>query len=290
MALLDQDSIDAMLAIPDIDGGFDSAFAAMARELGRRRPLLLLAFAPKSAGTYFRTAAIVATGGQLARIVHAEGGRDSMPYLPILIGYFRGGMTAGPLITHAHMNASLANRHIFDAFGIKPVIMVRSIPDMLASFWDMIEQDPATPMGLSFLVPDGFSAMPRAQKADFIVDMMGPWYAHYFATWFRYAAQAPGRVCILTYDDFREDPAETLELALAHAGLPRSYEQCRKALDETWNEREEFRYNRGQPGRGGSYFTTEQLGRIARMISCYREIDPWRETLLETGAPMRMAV
>lgn len=290
MISFDPTATSAILANPSIDGAFEGPFGEYTRALGARRPLVLLAFAPKSAGTFFRSAVIEAIDGQLGRIVHAEGGRDPSPYLPYLLSYFMGGMTADTLVTHIHMPASVGNRHIIDAFDLKPVIMIRSIPDMLASFLDMLEKDPATPMGLSFLVPDGFAAMPRAQKADLLIDILAPWYVQYFANWISFANEAPGRICILTYDDFCTDPAASLEKALAHAGVPRDREECKEALDAVWEERNIFRYNRAQQGRGGRYFTPAQIECIARMLSYYSQLAPWRAQLLETGLPEALRV
>ena len=71
-------------------------------------------------------------------------------------------------------------------------------------------------------------------KGDFLVDMMGPWYASYFATWIDYAAQAPERVLMLEYDRFCADPAMVLEQVLDHSRLPRSSQQCQDALDGVW--------------------------------------------------------
>ncbi len=285
MINFDATAMSAILANPRIDGAFEGAFGDYTRALGARRPLVLLAFAPKSAGTFFRSAIIEAIDGQLGRIVHAEGGRDPAPYLPYLLSYFMGGVTPDTLVTHIHMPASDGNRHIIEAFGLKPIIMIRSIPDMMASFLDMLEKDPATPMGLSFRVPHDFAAMTRARKADFMIDMMAPWYAQYFAGWISFANAAPGRVCILNYDDFCADPVASLEKALAHAGVPRDRQECQDALDAVWQERNIFRYNRAQRGRGGQYFTPAQIDRIARALSYHGQLAPWCAQLLETGSP-----
>ena len=52
---------------------------------------MVLAFAPKAAGTYLRSAAIAAMDGQLVRTVHAQGGRDASFYLPTFLLYYAGG-------------------------------------------------------------------------------------------------------------------------------------------------------------------------------------------------------
>ncbi len=99
------------------------------------------------------------------------------------------------------------------------------------------------------------------------------------------ANAAPGRACVLPYDDFCHDPVASLEKALAHAGVPRDRVECEEALAAVWKERDIFRYNRAQSGRGGHYFTPAQIERIARALSYYSHLAPWRALLLETGAP-----
>src|SRR5271156_6126458 len=80
------------------DGVFDPDIAKYLGELGQSRPCVVLAFPPKAAGTYLRSAAITAVGGQLVRTVHAQGGRDATPYLPTFLLYYASGIPARPLV------------------------------------------------------------------------------------------------------------------------------------------------------------------------------------------------
>ncbi len=129
------------------------------------------------------------------------------------------------------MQALAANRHFIEAFGLRPIIMMRSIPDMLASFWDMLEFDPtARAEGLNCQIPDNFVDQSRAQKADFMVDVIAPWYASYFATWKSFVDDAPETICVLHYNDFCADPTTALHAALAHAGFFVSRAKCRDVL------------------------------------------------------------
>jgi hypothetical protein len=280
----DAEAINAAFAAPDIDGRFDESFAAAAKVLGRRRPLVLLTFAPRSGGTFLRTAAIEATGGQLIRLAHAEGGRDGTLYLPWLIAYYNGALTADAGVTHQHMQACLANRCMIDAFDLHPAVMARSIPDMLASLLAMIEADDDMAIGFSFLKPAGFAQLPRVRKADILIDIMGPWYAQYFAGWKAYAGEQPSRVLLLDYGDFCNDPAEVLEAVLAHARIPRPYETCRAAIDTVWRQRALFRCNRGGEKREAIRFTQPQLKRLERFVSYYDTLTEWRELLLTPTA------
>jgi hypothetical protein len=134
--------------------------------------------------------------------------------------------------------------------------------------------------GLNCPIPDGFPAFDDARKADFMVDMIAPWYVHYFATWCGYAHAKPHDVCVLRYADFAADPAHVLETALDHADLTRSRFVCQAALDAAWKDRAALRFNKGVTGRGREYFSDAHHERLARMLAYHPVLDRWRDELL----------
>src|SRR5215469_3206029 len=131
---LDEKLANAAFSSPNCDGSFPPDFADYLNDLGAMRPSIVLAFAPKAAGTFLRAAAATAVGGSFVRTVHAQGGRDASFYLPTFLLYYVGGYPSRPLVTHVHMQALPANRHFMEALDLKPTIMIRAIPDMLASY------------------------------------------------------------------------------------------------------------------------------------------------------------
>jgi hypothetical protein len=278
---LDPEANSAAFALPHNDGSFSPDFEAYLNKLGNSRASVVLAFAPKAAGTYLRTAAIEAVDGQLVRTVHAQGGRDATFYLPTFLAYYSGNFPAQTLVTHVHMQALPANQHFITALNLRPAIMLRAIPDMLASYADMLGLDPLSPDNwLNILLPNNYPVLDPEAKGDFLVEMMGPWYASYFASWLEYAAEEPERVLILDYDVFRADPAATLEKLLTHSGLPRSLEQCQAAMASVWEVRRRYRYNKGVPGRGRSRFTPAQIARLRRQVDFYPILAPLRDVLI----------
>ncbi|MBS0273363.1 MAG: hypothetical protein JSR55_02960 [Proteobacteria bacterium] len=280
-AILDGNAVTAVFTQPRTDGAFPSGLAEYLNAISLRRPVLLFAFAPKAAGTFLRSAAIDAVGGQLVRISHALGGRDAQPYLPVFINYYLGGMCDGPLVAHAHMQALPANRHFLEILGIRPIIMLRSIPDMLASYWDMLAQSAqARAEGLNCVIPEAFADFSSARKADFMIDMIAPWYVSYFATWLAYKKEDPQDVCTLHFADFVKDPAAALETALKHAEFSRTRAQCQHALDSAWDGRGELRFNKGTEGRGREYFSSAHWDRLARMLSFHPVLAEYAAELL----------
>ncbi|HEX4271234.1 MAG TPA: sulfotransferase domain-containing protein [Rhizomicrobium sp.] len=266
----DINASNAAFSSPDCDGSFPAQFRDYLGAMGQLRPSVVLAFAPKAAGTYLRSAACVATGGSLVRTVHAQGGRDASFYMPTFVMYYAGGFPENTMVTHVHMQALPANRHFINALGLKPVVMIRSIPDMLASYADMLDEDPLSPDNwLNIRLPSNYAALDTKTKNDFLVQMIGPWYASYFATWLEFADAAPGRVCILRYDEFKTDPAESLERLLAHSSVSRTRAECQSALDIVWDARNNFRFNKGVSGRGRDRFNVAQIALLHRQIAFY---------------------
>ena len=279
-AVIDSNAVHAIFALPQPDGAFEGPVLQYLRETGARRPILLLAFAPKAAGTYLRQAAIEALDGQLVRLVHAQGGRDGTLYLPNLLSCYLDA-AAPPIVSHVHMQALAANRHFINALGLKPVIMLRDVADMLASFLDMLEDDPlARAEGLNCLVPANFAELSPEAKRDFMIDVIAPWYASYFATWRSFAAEDPQTVLVLRYGDFCRDPLNCLETMLRHAGFTASRDECEYGLASVWPERSAFRFNKGVAGRGRAYFTADQRSSLRRLFSYYPQLAPWMDELL----------
>jgi len=278
---IDADLAKAVFTLPQSGGAFDPEFYAYLQKLGQRRRSVILAFPPKSAGTFLRSAAIDAIGGQLMRIVHAYGGREASPYLPALLHYFMGDSSAPTMVTHVHMQAQPANRHFIDALDLKPVIMLRSVPDMLCSYLDMLNAEPITPeLWVNSLIPENFAALDPGTQADFIVDIMGPWYASYFATWLEYARAEPSRVCVLRYTDFKRDPVTTLRTLLAHAGIETSHFMCERAIDIAWKERALLRFNKGEQGRGSARFHAGHIAHVETMLFRHYDLSAYRDDLL----------
>ncbi len=286
-AIIDSNAVGAIFARPLTDGSFEAPVQEYLRSVGALRPMLLLAFAPKSAGTYFRQAAIQAVGGELVRMCHAQAGRDGTLYLPNVLARCLDNETPHT-ITHIHMQALTGNRKFIEAFGLKPVIMIRDLADMLASLLDMFETDPvARAEGVNCQIPSNFLELPRDVKLDFMIDVIAPWYASYFATWKSFVDDAPRTVCVLHYRDFCRNPGETLHKAITHSGFVTTREKCLRSLEEVWRAKEDYRFNKGVSGRGRRYFSSAHFARLHRLLSYYPQLERWVPDLL--GDAMELA-
>lgn len=282
MAALSEALVEAALEPLLPDGSFSREQLQLLHRLGAQRKAVVLAFPPKSAGTFFRSAIISAVDGQLVRVVHALGGRDATPYLPTLLEYYAGGVTEKTLVTHVHMLGLPANIHMLSAFRIRPIIIKRNIPDMLASYWDMLDSDAdAFLSGLNCSIPEGFRSWPNSAKADFMVDMLGPWYVKYYAGWLGRAQADPESVCVIDYTDLKDDPVAVLQRCMKFVGLPRSREACEAAVVFAWDRRRSLRFNKGVEGRGLTYLRSVHFNRLSRMMGYYPVLESHRHDLLD---------
>ena len=278
---LDRPALEAIFHLPANDGSFKEEQRSFLAAQGARRPTVLLAFPPKTAGTFLRGAAVKATGGEVLRVCYAQGDRDAQPYLPTFLAYYAGAFCTGPMVAHVRMQAFPANTAFLEAFGIRPVVMLRSIPDMLASYWDMLEDGGSDlPMGINCTISPDFRTMPVEERTAFMIDIIAPWYAGYYATWCSYAQARPGGVCMLRYRDLLRDPAETLTQILAFSRLEQSAERCKHAIETMWAERHMHRFNEGTEGRGRDYFSAGQIARIEKLLSYYPGTASLRTELL----------
>jgi hypothetical protein len=286
----DSDAIVAAFAQPSGDGSLDPNVEAYLNEVGGTRSSVVLAFPPKAAGTFLRTAAITAVDGQLVRTTYAPGGSADSFYLPTFLNYYCGANPARTMVTHVHMQAFLSNRAVIEALDLRPAIMIRSIPDMLASYADELAPDPLAEIKwLNVSVPTAYPQLTDEEKGDFLIEMMGPWYASYYATWITYAAKQKGRVCLLRYDNFVADSAGALESLLAHSRLPRPRLTCEAAIDAVWGKRRDYRYNKGVSSRGYEYFTVAQVEKLKKQVAHYPVLEAWLEQLIPSRPERRLA-
>jgi Sulfotransferase domain len=273
-------TLEMIFTQPAPSGAFAPPHLAHCRELGKKRPVVFLAFPPKSAGTFFRTAIIKAVDGQLVRTVYAQGGRDAQLYLPTMLAYYLGSVTPRTMVTHVHFLALEANRYFIEAFDIKPVIIRRPILDMLASYIDHIAADRLALSSLNCEIPEAFMNWPMERRTDYFMDVIAQWYVNYFATWRDYLNTAGDRVLMLDYTDIKNDPAGTVARAVAHSGITAKPEDISSGLDYTWNDRHNLRFNKGVVGRGRVFFKPRHVEQLRKMIGYYPQLDDWADVLL----------
>jgi hypothetical protein len=286
---LPQAAVQLLFTLPNIHGAYPPEVVAEVRRLTQKRRYIFLAFPPKCGGTFIREVVgrVSGAGPNFFRPGHAMGGRDVTPYLPQLVAQMLS--TTGPeaFMTHAHMIAHYSNIQLLNLFGIKPVVMKRSIPDMLCSFADMVKTEARDAIGgynwsLLCGVPTdpSFVALDDEERCDFLVYHQAPWFIQFYASWLRAERENMIPIHWTSYDSFRSDAAGTIMGVLAFYGFADRKTVVRDAIARAKANKTVLRFNRGVSGRGAAYLKPHHLDHLHRLAGGYPDIDFVAEGLL----------
>src|SRR5437762_2846418 len=170
-------------------------------QLGRH---LFIACVPKSASTFLKNLLVNLTGYRDLFTVYAAGQTEHEIYLPTL-------RESAHLdtVTQQHCRASDANIHLMQAFGIRPVVLVRNIFDSVMSLLDFYNKGASQ---TSYFRADGPS-LDEETKIDLLIENVIPWYFQFVASWELAERQRRLEIHWLAYEELIADkPASVLKL------------------------------------------------------------------------------
>jgi len=224
----------------------------------------LIACMPKSGSSLLFEALHRLTGWDKAFFAYAYLQNEQELHLP----YVRAAAGTNT-VTQQHCRATDANIQIIQGFGIRPVVLVRNLADIVVSLADFYDRGASIN---SFLGADWPNLSPAA-KRDCIIDHVMPWYVGFYASWRR--AQAAGKLdCLfVAYEQMIADKPGTLQGIVAFLGLERTVEDCRAAVSGAESDKAATRFNRGVAGRGKAALNDEQHARLRRLAVPYASID-----------------
>lgn len=224
---------------------------------------LFIACFPKSGSTLLKKVLGEATGFGEAHFVSAYGQNEQDIYLPSLLDGAR-----HDLVIQQHCRATGPNLHLLQAFGIRPIILVRNIFDVLLSLKEFFD-------GGAFA--DSFFAnyrlLSEEQRYALVVDDQAPWYMSFFAGWQRAVASGQIDGLWLTYGGFIADPRGTIEAILKFQGIAGDSTRIARALELLGRKHGDTRFNRGVAGRGSAAFSGAQVEQIRRIAAYHPDVD-----------------
>ena len=286
---LGQSGLQFLFAQPNIHGEFPPEIVEQIRRLRQNRLYVFLVFPPKCGGTFIRDVVgrISGAGPDPVRPGHALGGRDVSPYLPLLTAQMLSPTGPEAFMTHAHMVGHYSNIQLLSLFGIKPVVMKRSIPDMLCSFADMVETEGLDSSGSynwSLLcgvhTDSSFVQLDVDARVDFLVYHQAPWYIQFYASWLRADRNKLLPVHWTTYDAFRADPVPTIAGVLDFYGLSDRAAAIPGVIAQTQAGKNGLRFNKGESGRGMALLKPRHIRHLHLLAAGYPDIDFVSEGLL----------
>lgn len=230
-------------------------------QLGRH---LFIACVPKSASTFLKDLLVNLTGFRDLFTVYAAGQSEHEIYLPTLRD-----LAHLDTVTQQHCRASDANIHLMQAFGIRPVVLVRNIFDSVMSLLDFYDKGA---FRNSYFRAD-WQALDEEMKIDLLIENVIPWYFQFVASWDLAEKQKRLDVYWLSYEDLVADKPSSVLKVLEFYGLGASRRGVEQRINEIESERRKIRFNKGITGRGSTGLNSRQKEQIRRQTRYFPSTD-----------------
>jgi len=186
---------------------------------GERHPSVLLIALPKSAGSYINTTLLKGLGYDHLDLSFGIYPNDVIDYA------YLPAFKEGNKVVHNHLDPSAPNRWYLKTSGIRAVVHTRDPRGALLSWIHHIA--PAT--APEQLLPHHVIAPPRAYferdlawKIDWMIDHHLDRLVAWIEGWVALEAELADQLAFTQYERFVQDPNETFERILDHAGVPRA--------------------------------------------------------------------
>ena len=227
-------------------------------------PYLFIACMPKSGSSFLKTALCALTGYPECGLTYSYMQNEQELYLPQVLD-----TATKAIVTQQHCRATEANLQIMQGFGIRPIVLIRDLPDILSSLYDFYE---AGATSNTFFAPYWPNLSP-SERVDLIVDHVVPWYLAFYASWV--AAERAGRLEMLwmRYQDMIADKPAALARVARFYGIDAPPVKVASSIAAAEGDRGATRFNKGVVGRGLALLTAEQRARMVRLASAYRGLD-----------------
>lgn len=225
---------------------------------------LLIACMPKSGSSWLVSAMQKVSCFPTASLAHGFVENEQELYLPAILHWAQ-----ADKVVQQHCRASAPNIHLVQAFGMKPVVLVRNLADTLISmrdFWDN------GAVRNSFLYPD-WDSLDLDSKHEALVHHLAPWYVQFFVSWAMAERKCEVEPMWVRYEDMIPNKAETLSSIAAFAELPAGPAEIEAAIRAVDGDKAATRFNKGVAGRGAEAFTPAQHEMLRALTRPYPSID-----------------
>lgn len=250
------------------NGLVDETSFHLARDRGDAK-LIVVAAAPRSGSTFLVNTLAKSTGLAGFRLCAAYATNEHDLYLPALCLMNRYGC-----VSQLHVKGTFHNAALMRVFGIRPIVLVRHIDDIVVSLaYDLRKKAQASDAetgrhGYSFLWPDrSMRDSSEERLLDMVIALAVPWFVNFYVSWYRLCEQGAVDALWVTYEQMLADKEATLRHILDFLGLPAV------AIDRKLLERRYDTFRDGRTGCGRALLSAAQRARIRELFSYYPGID-----------------
>jgi len=225
--------------------------------LSYKQPLFIACF-PKSGSTFLASLLSLATGFSRRDVLVSFGQRDQ----DICEHKLR--RLSRRAVIQQHVKATDYNVELMHKYGIRPIVLVRNIFDVVVSLDDHLRrEDHRMPTGF---VHREYMTMDFDQRIEYLIRVHLPWYFNFFMSW-REAAEGL-QAYPMTYEHMFANVRETLEEILGFCQISVSQQQITTALDRVRHS--DTRLNCGVSGRGESILSSHHKAAIRELAAAWR--------------------
>jgi hypothetical protein len=264
-----QQFLDTVVAAATGNGLVPKALANFAEDRADKQMIVVTA-APKAGSTFLVNTLMRLTGLRGFRLCAAYSTNEHDLYLPALCL-----MSASGCVSQLHMKGTFHNAALMRTFGIKPIILVRRIEDIVVSLRHDLRQKAQRPNfatgrhGYSFVWHDqSTNELGDEQLLDMIIDLAVPWFVNFYVSWYRLCEQQAVDALWVTYEQLVAEKEGTLRLILEFLGI-----RDVSAIDRELLSRKYGTFRDGRIGRGSLALTPAQRERLRRHFSYYPTVD-----------------
>lgn len=232
--------------------------------------LIIVAAIPKSGSTFLANTLQRITGYHYFRLSSGYGTNEHDLYLPALCMINPYGC-----VSQLHMKGTFHNAAHMKTFGIRPVILVRQIDDVVVSLVKDLQSKESLPgygigqNGYSFIWQDECTRqMTDTQLTDMVIDLAVPWFVNFYVSWYRLCEQGVVDALWVSYESLMADKAGTVDAILQFVGYAHD-----GAFEESILQVKYPTYRDSRPGRGAEVLSDTQRQRIREHFSHYRDVD-----------------
>ena len=234
------------------------------------KQLIVVAAAPRSGSTFLVNTLMQLTGLRGFRLCAAYSTNEHDLYLPALCL-----MNSSGCVSQLHMKGTFHNAALMRTFGIRPIILVRRIEDIVVSLQhDMRKKGRRRTAGTgrdgySFVWQDhSIDSLSDERLADMIIDLALPWFVNFYVSWHRLCEQGAVDALWLTYEQMSADKEGTLRQVMGFLGF-----RDIGAIEPELLSRKYGTFRDGRVGQGASTLTATQRDRIRALFAYYPGVD-----------------
>ena len=183
---------------------------------------------------------------------------------------------------YGHYPLNSNNESVLSNFCVnkKAIVILRSLPDALISYYDHVEKKGRGPLDYRLLnYPEANSIwykLSKKERLDFLIKYIAPWYISFTNSWFL-SLRAGWTTGFVTFEEHTSDIKKALN------GLDKKIQFSRSDDVDIPDGHQKTNFNVGLSGRGIKTFDKQQINEIKNMLKLLIDNQDLKKYLLQGG-------